>query len=403
MLNRSGDVVSNSPGMRISSNVRRVGQALDVLAQHGGSIGAGALSMLIGNKRIGAPASGSGRKPSKKSKAANAAAVKKSYNDALTTALVKPNSRKGSKSKKPAFTKREKDSIKRLAKNQDKYQRVLSTRDYIFGDIHCNFNKVAWFSVDNRTAQIMLNATDWTIRNPASVGAPIATGVPATGAYLEGQDVRFERKENYTFCNNSNSQGEVVIYEMVATDFNSITPFVDMQSLRDAHYSQTTTSLAAVDDFNQYMSVPGQKSDHWKIKKKTTFNVKGGEQFKYFFDTGKQTLKTSRWREEGLPSYFPGYVFLEIRIVGRITHSAKESTPALIGSHPGLYQNQMTEFFPLDYLADSKRIYHVKTASDVLASFAVPVVSNLYTPSAVDEEAVNADPEAAGIGPPDQT
>ncbi len=292
-------------------------------------------------------------------------------------------------SKKPAFTKREKESIKRLAGNLTRFKKVKTIPSILYNNIECNYNKVGRFGINNQTIESVINDCDWSVRSPGTAVAVTNQIDPAT--YL-GQRLRYGHEQVFEFCNNSNTSGEVVIYEFICQEYSSVAPLAEASHMRDAYYNNATTPLAVEDDRSFYWTSPNQKPTIWKIHRKETFDVKGGETFKYRKEMKPHTIDVNRFIEAGTPTFVPGYHYLEIRMMGRVTHSNKETTAPSAGVHPGLFEDQVTQFFVLDYYERRTINYWVETASDVVSEV-TPIVASGITTMVLEEAAVSADPQ----------
>lgn len=311
---------------------------------------------------------------------------------------IKQVKRKKAKKSKPAFSQKEKKSIKRIAKNVCSYKTVLDKWQQTFSEEHVDYNKVARLSLDNfADAESIITNCDWVVRDTGSTSGGTNTQAISINN-LDGQKLKHARTVNYKINNNTNTQCELVIYRFRCHEYTSTSPITELEAMRSAAYSQASVSPGRADDFALYDSVPGQKRELWSVDSKTTFNLKGGETTTHFRSDRTVTIDVNRWIEEGKPTYVPGMTFVVFRMMGRVTH-ANNITTAANASHMDYYANIMTESCQLDIYKHIHDVFKVHTAADVLKRYEINAPTGLFTPLDGTVKPVSADPENPGLGP----
>lgn len=324
------------------------------------------------------------------------------YNRKQTVAQVKNKRKKRKVKKKPAFSKREKRSIKRIADNGD-YKMVRMVRNYSPIVLRCDFNKVSWSNVWLNQAATNIAGCVWKIRLPDKGGTDPDhfEEVKIDTTTASNQKVKIDNNVKVKVHNNSNECGELRMYMFQCTDYTNDQPFDELVEMRKTHFG-TATPVDITNDFNQYYGAPpGQKYRNWKMIKEVRMDMKGGEVSETFFDMPKYTFNVGRWIDAGKTTYVPGLCVIKGRLEGALTHSKAARVPALAGVHPGIYDNLCKGSLQLDIERVFYQKYYVRDGGDAINKYADPVIGTLFTPTDIATDVpVAADPEQVGVGPP---
>lgn len=321
------------------------------------------------------------------------------YDKAYTPSGKVNRKKKGRKSKRrPAFNSREKKSIRRISNLADDFKMVNHTKQSLWSDFTVKYNKVAWLAPNVGTdAGDYIDEVSWNVRDPGTsniVGNDVAQA-------RQGQKIKVSDTFNYHFHNNTNMPGEMDIVVWTCQEYTSTTPFSELVQMRDAHYCSTTTSVAVVDDFTQFFSVPGQTRTLWKKHQQYKMKFRGGENSSQFIKCKTFVIDVNRYMEASTPAYVPGMHYIEVRMRGQTTHSSFVTGVADI-TEPDRYQNQMSGFFTLDVQTDHVRKYFMNDAADVLCRFHVKPAVGLVTPESASAQPIAGDPTIPDVGIPDQ-
>lgn len=326
--------------------------------------------------------------------------IKQTVYDKAYTPSGKVNGKKKRRktSRRPAFSSREKKSIRRIIDVADAFSLVKNIKQTKFSDFTCRYNKVAWLAPNlSEDVSFYINDISWKVRSPGTTNIVTNSVTEAR----QGQKIRVADSFNYHFHNNTNMPGDMEIVVWTCMEYTSTDPFVELVGMRDAQYCSTTTSVAIVDDFTQFFSVPGQRRTLWKKHQHFKIKFRGGENSQQFIKCKPFTIDVNRWLEEGQNTYCPGQHYIEVRMRGQTTHSSFV-TGVADTTEPERYQNQMSGFFTLDVQTDHVRKYFMNDASDVMCIYQVLASTGLVTPESSDDRPVAGDPTIPDVGKPDQ-
>ncbi len=317
-----------------------------------------------------------------------------------TPVISRRKSRKRRTMKGRKLTKRQKLGVKAII-NRKEYQLVKHVKATKFGDHAANYNQVNYHNISAFNIGAILSQCVWNVRDPSSsTGGQTSQSISPTA--MVGQKVRHHRTTNFFMFNNTNLSGEVCFAVFRCLDYTDVDPFSELLQMRDSHYSEGTTSVSINSDFRQYWSVPGQKRKLWKKVKEYKIYLKGGEHTSVFLDGGKTTIDVNRWIENGSTTYAPGSVYIQMRLMGRLSHSALSTDDPTI-SQPKRFKNQMMGFFTFDVRRDLTDKWEVLDAGDVLNPYQIDAPTGLFTPDdSVEQQPVQGDPEVPEVGVPDQ-
>lgn len=324
------------------------------------------------------------------------------YDDTLSGVRTMQHRKRHRTPKKPALTKRQRKAVKRAA-NAPEYTLIYELQTAAADQSYTPYNRVTWTTLSRYSAQT-IGDLDYKTRDRTATGEPVPMQVlPATGNYV-GIKAKRDWFAKYKFFNNTNTQGEITLYRLRSKVYHGVAPVNDLESRRDMAYNSqifSSTTLPLVQDHFQYWSTPGVKSEYWEMNKKIMINLKGGETAEVDLPVSKITIDFNEWLENESSTYVPGDELWLMRVEGRLTHTNTESVPAVAGEHPGLYNEQTTQFFAFDY----QRQLHLKVW---LLDAPEPVdikhrTQGGYTDVAAGKYAVCCDPELPGVASPDQT
>lgn len=325
---------------------------------------------------------------------------KQYMNHAYTPSVIKRKAKKRKKSKKSsALSKRQKRSVRAIA-NAMRYQLALSKQRYGFGaGLYVGYGRTRHYVNAINDANELDNFT-WGVRDPQSAtGGSKIQKIDVTTAGLN-QKVKFNVKRIETVSNNSNAQGRIDAYLYYCNEYTNDNPNVELLRMYNAQYGTALTTLEFEHEI--FDSIPGQKRKIWTLVSKQVAELKGGEQTQFVFDPKPTIYNVDRYIREGKPNYVPGSYCIIYRMVGRHTHLNVETTPSVIGLHPGLYAHPCTEFFSVDQQVKEYTQVYVWGAGDIVSQYETDTTGLVY-PASLTQYAVSADPEAPQVAAPEQT
>lgn len=273
------------------------------------------------------------------------------------------------------ISKRVKKYVK-YAKIHNDWQLVRSQTTSDFKPITSAVNKVDWSNQFLPLASTYFGRMVYNTILDDGLGADeLATrDVNDTIGAFQGKSWKYEDNFKYWLKNNANGQANLVVYQFKCIEGTDFAPIVSMEQSRDAKYSESTTSLAIADDFDNYWSTAGHLGQRpWKLIKKCSVRLQPGEETRLSFDS--QFIFNPAMQAQKATTYYEGQRAIVFRLMGTLSHDA--GTPTLVGFSPTQVdiRNQYTQ---KDYMKEHNVFRKYNAPTYAVDAVVDPIVTEVH-------------------------